>query len=144
MLTFSHLKKWNQENLENKPGITEESLIQLVRPRLLTTTHYVVLNNKNSAWTMALEILEMNVRTRRKLLCNLIEKQTEGGKRLPETHIVKLKNQALKSSPDAQVLLECTPVLLGRIHCTKYQVTQQTPVVKILKYVQTSEQVVPA
>ena len=88
ILTFSHLKKWNQENLQNKPGITEENLTQVVRPRLSITTHYVMLKNKNSAWTMVLEIVGMNIRTRRKLLCNLIEKQTEGDKRLPETHIV--------------------------------------------------------
>ena len=68
------MKKWNQENLQNKPGITEENITQVVRSRLSITTHYVVLKNKNSAWTMALEIVGMNVMTRRKLLCNLIEK----------------------------------------------------------------------
>lgn len=68
------MKKWNRENLQNKPGITEENLTQVVRPRFSITTHYVVLKNKNSAWTMALEIVGMNVMTRRKLLCNLIEK----------------------------------------------------------------------
>lgn len=37
---------------------------------------------------MVLEIVGMKDRNRRKLLCNLIEKQTEGDKRFPETHIV--------------------------------------------------------